>query len=315
MRPLPPSWRERPQVSFFMRASVLLVCMSCLLLCGIIVLTGRPSHRAAELPMDHNQVPPDLHQSGKPVFKVEPSATPVTDSGPDAMTLIRQIKDALNSGNPGDQEMIFTNQLSALINADPWAAAQFAESLPAGLSRTDVMRVIVQNWSESNPGDSAKWVSQLADSNERNTVLSCLCFQVARADPKSAIQILEQQGIDDDRRKGMLGNLAQQWASQDLPAALAWAGNYGGEDKDNLVAQIALAECKTDPAGAATLIARQISPGAVQDETALSIVNQWAQTDVAAVTSWVDEFPAGELHDQAIAQIDRIAAHSHAQSN
>jgi hypothetical protein len=286
--------------------------MSCLLLSGIIISTGRHSRRASESQIAHDPIAPDLVKSDKPDERL---VTLVTDSGPDAMALVQQIKDALNSGNPGDQELMFTNQLLALIKADPWAAAHFAESLPVGLLRTDVMRVIAQNWSQSNPGDAAKWVSQLADSNERDTMLSCLCFQVAPADSKLAIQILEQQGINDERRKVMLGNLAQQFASQDLPGALAWAGNYAGEDKDNLVAQIALAEVKTDPAESALIISRQISPGRVQNETALSIVNQWAQTDIAAVTCWVDEFPAGELHDQAIAQIDRIAASSNAQSN
>jgi hypothetical protein len=298
-----------------MRTSVMLLCLGCLLLCGVIVSIGRPHHRAAELQIDRDPAITGLPRPGKLVLTADPPAASVPDSSPDAMALIQQIKDALNSGNPGDQEIIFTNQLLALIKTGPWVAAHFAESLPAGLSRTDVMRVIVQNWSKSDPGDAAKWVSQLADSNDRDTMLSCLCFQIAQADPKSAIQILEQQGIEGDRRKVMLGNLAQQLASQDLPGALAWAGNYAGADKDDLVAQIALAESKIDPAESALIVARQISPGTVQNETALSIINQWSQTDVAAVTSWVAEFPAGELHDQAVAQINRVAACSNAQSN
>jgi hypothetical protein len=298
-----------------MRPSVFLFCMSCLvfcllLLCGITISTGRHSKQVSESQVAHNPIAPDLLKSDKPD---ERPVMLVTDSGSDVTTLIQQIKDALNSSNPNDLEMIFTNQVLALIKADPWTAAHFAETLPDGLLRTDVMRVTVENWSKSDPSEAAKWVSQLVDSNQRDTMLSCLCFQVAQTDTGMAIQILEQQGVDDERRKAMLGNLAQQLASQNLQGALAWAGNYVGEDKDDLVAQIALAESKTDPAAAALIISQQISPGPVQNETALSIVNQWAQTDTAAATSWVDEFPAGEVRDKATFTISSIAAYQAAQ--
>ena len=104
----------------------------------------------------------------------------VTVVAVDVATLIRQIKDALNSDNPRDQAMIFTNQLLALIKSDRWAAARFAESPEAGEWRTELMRVTAQNWAAANATEAAKWAAQLADPNESDTMLGCVCFQAAQ---------------------------------------------------------------------------------------------------------------------------------------
>ncbi len=238
------------------------------------------------------------HQAALP-----PLVTPVSV---DTATLLRQIKEALNSGNPGDQALIFTNQLLALIKADPRAAARFAESPDAGEWRTELMRVTAQNWAAADPTAAANWVAQLGDSNERDTMLSCVCFQAAKTGVVAAIQILEQQGLN-DRREVMLGNLAQTWAATDLPDALAWAGHYPADKtRDNLFLHIALAENEVDPKAAAQIVADQIAPGETQNQAAFSVLDNWAWQDPASASAWVAQFPDGEFKDRALQQISRI---------
>jgi hypothetical protein len=228
---------------------------------------------------------------------------------PDTATLLQQIQDGLNSDNPGDQAAVFTNQFLALIRSDPWAAAKFAESAEAGSWHTDLKRVLAQNWAELNLPDAAKWVSQISNPDERDTMLSCVCFQVAQTDTKLAIQTLEQQGLDGDRREIMLGNLAQQWASQDSPAAVAWANNYPlGDQRDKLFMHIALAESQTAPVEAANMVSQQISPGPIQEEAAISVLQQWAAQDMDAATTWVNQFPPSEVYDRSITVLNGIAA-------
>jgi hypothetical protein len=228
---------------------------------------------------------------------------------PDSADLLKEIQSALNSDEPGVQAMIFTNQLIALIEADPWAAARFAESAEAGAWRTELMRVVAQKWAESDPQEAMKWVASLADPDERDTMLSCMCFQVADRSPGQAIQLLEQQGPNDDRRDIVLGNLAQRWTEQDLPAATAWADNYPpGEVRDALFLHIALAQSQTDPVQAARMVAGQISPGQIQEQAAISVLQKWAELDLAGATAWAEEFPAGDCSNRARDLLARLAA-------
>ncbi len=293
-----------------MKTSVALFCVGGLALSAMIALHGRYS-RTGET---QNIVPP----ADKPVVAPTPpgkndahglwAAPAIFPVIPDTASLLQQIQNALCSDQPGDQAMIFTNQLLALIQADPWAAARFAESPGAGDWRTELMRTVAQNWAKSDPDSAVQWVARLADSDERDTILSCVCFQVADANPHQAIEILEQQD-QNNRRDMMLGNLAQQWAAQDLEATIAWANNYPpGENRDNLFRHIALAESQAKPAAAADLVAGQISPGPIQDEAAISVLQRWAGQDFTAAAGWVDLFPPGGIYDRAKDTLTGIAA-------
>jgi hypothetical protein len=223
--------------------------------------------------------------------------------------LEQQILSALQSGNPGDQAEIFTNQLPALIGLDPQAAARLAEAVTAPEWRTELMRVVAQKWAEAQPQAAAKWAEQLPNPNERDTVLSCVCFQVAATAPDQAVQILEQGGVDDDRRWMMLGNLAQQWAAQDASAATVWAEGYPPDAKrDHLLAQIAAAQSQAAPAAAAAMVAEQIPPGPIQEHAAITVLQQWAQQDWNSAVAWAEQFPAGEYYNDAHSSLAVIAA-------
>jgi hypothetical protein len=297
--------------------SVVLFCMGGLALSLMIVLLGMPSRtgeqqNASTLPARTAVVRAELekNRADRPVLEQTTLA-----AVPDTASLLQQIQDGLNSDNPGDQAAVFTNQLLALIRSDPWAVAAFAESTEAESWHTELMRVLAQNWAESNLPDAEKWVSQIANSDERDTMLGCICFQVAQADPSLAIQTLEQQGLNDDRREIMLGNLAQQWAAQDLPEAVSWAGNYPpGENRDNLFMRIAFAESQTSPVEAARMVVEQIPPGSTQQEAVMSVLHQWGLQNLTGATAWADLFPAGEFYNRARNELAGIAAYQANQS-
>jgi thioredoxin-like negative regulator of GroEL len=112
-----------------------------------------------------------------------------------------------------------------------------------------------------------------------------------------------------DTAQFLLDNMAQQWASQDMQAASAWAlAKPAGGQRDRLLQHIALAESKTDPNQAAQLVAQQISPGQFQNEAAVSVVYQWAQQDAKAALTWAESFPAGDLRDRAIKEVKNVSA-------
>jgi hypothetical protein len=295
----------------------MLFCLGGLALSLMIAMLGDPSRT---LEQQNTSTSPAKAAVVRAQLEKNRAARPLEQTTlavvPDTASLLQQIRDGLNSDNPGDQAAVFTNQFLALIRSDPWAAARFAESAEAGSWHMELMRVLAQNWAQLNLPDAAKWVSQISNPNERDTMLSCVCFQVAQTDPKLAIQTLEQQGLDGDRRQIMLGNLAQQWAAQDLPQAVNWASNYPpGKNRDNLFMHIALAKSQTAPVEAANMVAKQISPGPIQEEAVISVLQQWAAQDIDAAAGWVSQFPSGEVYDRSINVLKSIAASAHAPDN
>jgi len=231
----------------------------------------------------------------------------------DRARLLQRIRAAFNSGQPADEAAVFSDFFPQLIEIDPWAAAQFAESPQAAESRTDLMRVLARNWAQADIAGATNWIAQLADPNERDTMLSCVCFGIAEGDPQLAVQTLEQQGLN-ERRNVMLGNLAQQWASQDMQAAIAWADNCPtGEIRDNLFRHIALAESDTAPAESAQLVMEQISPGSVQEEAISDVLQRWARQDMSGAFAWVKQLPSGAVRDRAVQVLSGM--NSYAQAN
>lgn len=290
-----------------MRKSVLLFCLASFSLCLVIVLSR---HRPAEHQVGQHAIPSTVKVADS--VAADSTGEGQTPNGGTNNTnvvesLIRQITAAIHSTNPGDQAMIFTNQFLALIKLHPWAAARFAESPEAGDLRTELMRVIAETWATTKPSEAAKWIEQLSDPNERDTMLGCLCFKVAQVDVPGAIEVLEKEGLD-DRREVMLCNLVQSWAANDIQSAFAWVNEYPpGKTRDDLVMHIALAENQTDPKSAAQIVATQINPGETQDEAAFSVVDAWAWQDLPGASAWVAQFPDGDLKTRATSQLSRIA--------
>lgn len=116
-------------------------------------------------------------------------------------------------------------------------------------------------------------------------------------------------GGDDRAQQFLVDNMAQQWAEQNLTAASAWAlAKPAGAQRDRLIQRIAMVQAKTNPASAARLISEQMSPGNFQDETAISVLHQWTIHDALAALAWAEAFPAGDLRDRAIAEVENVSA-------
>jgi len=224
--------------------------------------------------------------------------------------LVGRIQQALDAKNFADHAAVFESDLPALMELDPWAGAKLAESAPAGGEwRAELLRTVAQKWPVADPQGVGKWVAGLPDPNERDTILGCACFQIADRDPSLAIRMLVQQGVGSERREVMLGNLAQQWAALDMPAAVAWARSCPpGRVRDTLLLHVALAQSKVDPEDAAAIVAQQIPPGSTQENAAIAVLQAWAKQDGDGALAWASRFPPGELRDRALREIPQISA-------
>lgn len=164
----------------------------------------------------------------------------------------------------------------------------------------------IREWVRRNPNESLTWVSNTPPSLMRDDVSELICLQIGQFDPPQALALAESLGGSHTRN--VLENVTQQWAEHDTAAAYAWAANKpAGEERDQLLGRIAYVESKTKPEDAARLVALQITPGATQDEAAISVLYQWSVRDASAAMAWAQSFPEGSFRERAIKEVEGAA--------
>jgi hypothetical protein len=232
---------------------------------------------------------------------------PQVQNDVNAADLLVQIQAALASKNFGDREIVFTNLLAQLVRTDPFAAAQFAETNSIGHTHDQVLQRVARLWAASDPSAALNWAITLNNPAEREAILTEVCLQVAERDPAEAVR-MRSQWVTDEKPNGGLEALTQRWAERDLPAALDWAlSRAAGEQRDLLIARLALVQSQTSPIEAATLVAEKIPAGRAQTEAAMAVLNQWASHDMPAAGQWVARFPEGDLQARGFRELGSIA--------
>ncbi len=220
---------------------------------------------------------------------------------------LAELQWALDSTNPAAREFALTNLLPALLREDPAAAGHWAETITDPELRESALRQVARLWAAQDSAGALAWAGSLAEPLARDTTLTDVCLQVARTDPAAAGR-MRDQFVPDNVPSLALNDLAQQWAQQDFPGALAWTlARTQNDQRDGIIARLVFVESQTDPAAAAQLAVEQIPAGPAQDEAVMSVVHQWALRDPASVSAWVNQFPAGPLRDRAILELSGIA--------
>jgi hypothetical protein len=133
--------------------------------------------------------------------------------------------------------------------------------------------------------------------------LARICYQWAGFDPRGAVENAIAWELEEV--PGLFQNLALQWASADLSSAREWTElQPASEFRSELVARIGFAIAQDNPASAAEYVLRQIDDGPVRTEAAISVLHQWILKDPSAARSWAEGFPAGDLRDRALRELD-----------
>lgn len=220
-----------------------------------------------------------------------------------AADLADRLSAALGSGSAGEKERAFKELLPDFLDRDITAAARLAENLQPWASREEVLFEVAQAWAAIDPAAAAGWARELPDTSESVAVCNHVCIAIAKTDP---LRALELAGNDDALQRQLL----QLLAAKDLEAALRWAGKQTDADfRPAAFARVALGHAETSPEDAARLVAAHLSPGPLQDQTALAVLHQWILRDPASARRWVDIFPDGPLLRIAESELAAAAAY------
>lgn len=155
--------------------------------------------------------------------------------------------------------------------------------------------------------------AETPDPTEREKILIAACLSWAQCDPRDALRVARELGLD-QVSNGVFETILQKWADKDFSAALAWADHEAaGEQRDLLMTRLAFVRSQTQPDAAAKLVVDQIPPGPAQAEAGIAVLHQWALRDLKSASAWVERFP-GDLQDRAHAELAAVARY-HVASN
>jgi hypothetical protein len=184
--------------------------------------------------------------------------------------------------------------------ADGRSAADWAERLPASQLRETALSSVAIEWANTDLNATAEWARQLPDAAEKQTLLLAAANEAVRTDPVEALRLAVEfpEGTEGD---GTIRRAAMEWASQDVAGAMEWAKTIPDETlRHTVLAAEMVAWSDTAPESAATLAVETLPEGRLLNDTLVSIVQRWAQTDAPAAAAWVNLFPESSLRTAAI---------------
>jgi hypothetical protein len=129
----------------------------------------------------------------------------------------------------------------------------------------------------------------------------------AENDPRATFLYLKKHGSG--RADAHLALSAfRQWAGTDFTAAFDEAERHPpGRVREELFGALALVVAQASPSAAAEMTERDMAPGPVRTETALSILHHWAVADLEQAARWAATFPPGPGRERAIRELEGIA--------
>ena len=141
-----------------------------------------------------------------------------------------------------DCDHALSKLLPAVVRRDALDAGRFVKTLAPEAMREEALSHVALAWAAQDPEGALGWVSQLPISEQRTRMLNGCIFEIALTNPAQAVTAAQRFGLEKDQ-PGVLANLAQQWAANDLSGSLSWAQSQpSGALRDQLLARIAFVQ-------------------------------------------------------------------------
>jgi hypothetical protein len=149
-------------------------------------------------------------------------------------------------------------------------------------------------------------IAAVPSRDQQDETLARICYEWAGFDPRGAVENAIAWELEEV--PGLIGNLAQQWATADISAAREWTSlQPRGEVRSELVSRIGFVMSQDDPPAAAGYVLEELDAGEAQTEAVISVLHQWALKDPTAAGSWAGTFPAGALRERALQELAGIS--------
>jgi len=153
---------------------------------------------------------------------------------------------ALEIQYPLERDQALAALLRRWAESNPQEALEVARNLVSTELRDQAIRQLTQDWASQAPEHAAQWALAIPDSTERSRIMDFVCSKIALLQPLRALELMKN--ALDKAQPASIGNLVQQWASEDLSAAYAWANALApGNPRQEALRRISFIWSKTDP--------------------------------------------------------------------
>ncbi len=222
-----------------------------------------------------------------------------------AGSLFAQIELLMRSSDDASWNRLLNELFPSLVQRDRAAAARVVEGMPFGEKRELLLRRLARAWATVDFEGVTGWLGNLTRIEDQKPGFEEACFGAMESSPADAIRVWEKFAFTADDH--VLANLAQNWATRDLPAARAWVTTQPPSlQRDQAAARIAYVMSQSKPAEAAAFAVEEIPPGPAQSEAVISVLHRWAETDPAGATNWAAGFSEPILRERAINELAGI---------
>ncbi len=185
----------------------------------------------------------------------------------------------------------------------PGAVLDWLQTLPDDDSaiRGTMLATTFTTWSKKNPDAATSYVEGITDPQLFTTLAPALAPAMAKDDPQAALNWVN--GFPDSAAKTQaISGVLATMAVNDFTDAWNYAANLPtGTARDGAMDSLVSTLSGTNPAQAATLLGQLGSDAAVLSATTTLAFN-WAKSDPAGLSTWINTQPAGNLRDTAVEQ-------------
>lgn len=129
---------------------------------------------------------------------------------------------------PAERQHVMHMVVLNWADADPHAAAAWAEKHAAGQMHGHVLNMVASSYAARDPEQALRWAATLPDEHSQ-AIMSQVIQQIAHDDPEQASSLIGR--LDDGpARKEAIANIAQAWAQQNPRGALSWVGKLSNSE-------------------------------------------------------------------------------------
>jgi hypothetical protein len=197
-----------------------------------------------------------------------------------------------------DDPAASSRELASLVEKDPLAAAARMVDLTES-QQVELAASIASSWGKRAPELAAAWARDQLQGEARDQALLSVSADWAAVNPIAAAEC-GLSVLSEGRRQEFLKTVGMQWGRQDSAAAIDWGAQLPQDiTRDSFLAGISSTLAETSPLKAAQLVA-SLGDHSLAEETALTVVIEWARQQPEAAADWVKQFPVGHLREQAL---------------
>ncbi|MGO8701351.1 MAG: hypothetical protein ACLQVY_27000 [Limisphaerales bacterium] len=185
---------------------------------------------------------------------------------------------------------LLAHALSGYARSNPKGAASYVHLITSARDRKDAYLNVAREWEDQDPVGAVAWAKDWPETM-RGEIGMMFLGQLSGMDRTDLAVQLVMSWPESKTQIDLLGNLARQWAQNDLEGAISWFKTLPpGRGLDKVLECLGGDWGEVDPKGA--LAYAQSVPSSVSVRNFMwSVVGAWVQNDPVAAADWASTLP------------------------